>query len=120
MADWWIAHVPADNLVAYWDFSDPAIPNTYRDTSATAIVAASLLKLAALLQDQPSAEFYRKHAENTVESLVNEYLTPKGILTQGCYSPKMSLATKNELVWGDYYLFEALNVLDGTVGPLIV
>jgi unsaturated chondroitin disaccharide hydrolase len=46
-ADWWIAHVPADRI-AFWDFDDPAIPNTNRDTSATAIAAASLLRLSAL------------------------------------------------------------------------
>ncbi|MEJ1977668.1 MAG: hypothetical protein WDN49_17725 [Acetobacteraceae bacterium] len=26
-ADWWLANVPP-SLVAFWDFSDPAIPNT--------------------------------------------------------------------------------------------
>ncbi len=46
-ADWWLAHAPADR-VAFWDFDDPAIPDTNRDTSATAIVAAALLKLGAL------------------------------------------------------------------------
>ena len=41
---WWLAHVPSDH-VAYWDFDDPAIPDAPRDTSATAIAAAALLKL---------------------------------------------------------------------------
>src|SRR5215813_6911927 len=44
-ADWWLAHAPADR-VAFWDFDDPKIPDTLRDTSATAIVTASLLTLA--------------------------------------------------------------------------
>jgi len=35
-ADWWIAHVPEDR-VAFWDFDDPAIPDTERDTAATAV-----------------------------------------------------------------------------------
>ena len=39
-AAWWIEHVPPDR-VAFWDFDDPAIPNTHRDTSATAIAAAA-------------------------------------------------------------------------------
>src|SRR5262245_62134052 len=43
-ADWWIAHVPADR-VAFWDFDDPAIPGTERDTAATSIALAALLRL---------------------------------------------------------------------------
>ena len=39
-ADWWMAHAPSDRA-AFWDFDDPEIPETNRDTSATAIVAAS-------------------------------------------------------------------------------
>jgi unsaturated chondroitin disaccharide hydrolase len=43
-ADWWLDHVPADQ-VAFWDFDDPAIPTTERDTAATAIALAACLKL---------------------------------------------------------------------------
>jgi unsaturated chondroitin disaccharide hydrolase len=35
-ADWWLGHVP-ESMVAYWDFDDPAIPNTETDTAATAV-----------------------------------------------------------------------------------
>src|SRR5881394_343837 len=28
-ADWWLAHAPADR-VAFWDFDDPKIPDTFR------------------------------------------------------------------------------------------
>ncbi len=126
-AEWWLARVPVDN-VAYWDFDDPAIPNTFRDTSATAIAAAALLKLAALAPDRARGQRYREAAEDTVQALVAGYLTPTdaedrrppGILTQGCYNPRIGLATRNELIWGDYYLFEALQVLAGRLSPLAV
>lgn len=122
VADWWIERVPEDR-VAYWDFADPGIPNVERDTSATAIAAASLLKLAELVQDEGLKARYRDAAEKTVRALVGKYLTPTGpddsrvpgILTEGCYNKHISLATKNELIWGDYYLFEALQVLDGKI-----
>ncbi len=45
VTDWWLEHVPEDR-VTFWDFADPDIPNVERDTSATAIAAASLLKLS--------------------------------------------------------------------------
>jgi unsaturated chondroitin disaccharide hydrolase len=46
VADWYLGYVPADG-VCFWDFDDPAIRDALRDTSAAAIAAASLPKLAA-------------------------------------------------------------------------
>ncbi len=115
-ADWWLAHAPADR-VAFWDFDDPAIPATDRDTSATAIVAAALLKLAALVPDEARRRVYRTAAEATVSALVERYLDARGILSHGCYNRRIGLATRHELIWGSYYLFEALNVLAGRLEP---
>lgn len=113
-ADWWFDHVPAD-LVAFWDFDDPAIPKTNRDTSATAIAAASMLKLAALSEPEARRRKYREAAEATVRALVEKYLGPEGGLWEGCYNKRINLATRNELIWGSYYLYEALNVLAGSI-----
>jgi unsaturated chondroitin disaccharide hydrolase len=115
-AEWWLAHVPAD-LVAFWDFDDPAIPNTNRDTSATAIAAASLLKLAALAGSESKRRRYREAGEATVRALVEEYLGQEGGLWEGCYNKRIDLAPKNELIWGSYYLYECLNVLAGLLKP---
>ena len=119
-ADWWLDHVPEDG-VAFWDFGDPNIPDTERDTSATAIAAASLLKLGALVSDGDLKARYQDAARATIRALVEGYLTPTGahderitgILTEGCYNKHIGLATRHELIWGDYYLFEALQVLRG-------
>ena len=117
-AEWWMAHVP-DDKVAFWDFDAPIDSNTPRDTSATAIATAALLKLAALYPERQGATRYRQFAEETVARLCAGYLTtgrdgqPPGILTCGCYNHRLGLATANELVWGDYYLYEALHVLTG-------
>jgi unsaturated chondroitin disaccharide hydrolase len=111
-ADWWLAHVPADR-VAYWDFDAPATPDTDRDTSGTAIAAAALLKLAALAPAEADRARYRAAAEATVSALVERYLDERGILSHGCYNRRIGLATQNELIWGSYYLLEALHVLTG-------
>ncbi|HWD07384.1 MAG TPA: glucuronyl hydrolase [Amycolatopsis sp.] len=123
VADWLAAHVPED-LIAYWDFDDPSIPDTLKDTSATAIAAASLLKLAALV---PSGDRYRELARRTVDALISRHLRPVpglpeeiGVLGSGCYNKLVGLATDNELVRGDYYLTEALAVLGGDLDPLAV
>jgi unsaturated chondroitin disaccharide hydrolase len=115
-AQWWLAHVPAD-LVAFWDFDDPAIPNTNRDTSATAIAAASLLKLAALAESESKRKRYREAAEATVRALAEDYLGDDGGLWGGCYNKRINLATNNELIWGSYYLYEALHVVADLLEP---
>lgn len=122
VADWWLEHIPDDG-VAFWDFDDPAIPDTERDTSATAIGAAALLKLAALLPER--RERYRASAERSVDALSRGYLTPTsaedkrpvGILTCGCFNKRNGVATRHELIWGDYFLFEALLALEGMLAP---
>ncbi|MFQ5897273.1 MAG: glycosyl hydrolase [Candidatus Methylomirabilia bacterium] len=116
-ADWWLAHVPEDR-VAFWDFDDPAIPRTNRDRSATAIVSASLLKLATLSQSEDRRRDYRHAAEETARALVAGYLAPDGILREGCYNKRTGLATFHELIWGSYYLFEALHGLAGQLDPV--
>lgn len=125
-ADWWIDHVPEDR-VAFWDFDVPA-QERKRDTSGTAIATVALLKLSALAPTEEVRRRYREAAEATARALVENYLTPTdpednrtpGILTQGCYNYRIGLATENELIWGDYYLFEALQVLAGNLDPATI
>ena len=74
-ADWWIAHVPEDR-VAFWDFDDPAIPDTERDTAAAAVASSGLLKLAKAATDKAARAKYRAAAEATITALVTHYLTP--------------------------------------------
>jgi len=126
-ANWWIHHVP-DDKVAFWDFDIPVSTETKRDTSATAIATAALLKLSALAPSEESRRRYREEAEATARALVEDYLTPTspedgrtpGILTRGCYNHRTGLATENELIWGDYYLFESLQVLAGNLDPAVI
>lgn len=117
-ADWWIEHLPAGRI-APWDFD--AGPDAPRDTSATAIAAAALLRLADLV---PSRTHYRDHAASMVATLC-QFVTPtevgdrrnSGMLTSGCFDPKRGVATDAELVWGDYFLFESLLFLQGVISP---
>ncbi|HTT75331.1 MAG TPA: hypothetical protein VMF50_05050 [Candidatus Binataceae bacterium] len=115
-AAWWLQHLPKDQ-VSFWDFDDPAIPNTNRDTSATAIASAALLKLAALSASPAQRDLYRQAAEASVSALVMNYLGPEGGLWQGCYNKRINLAAANELIWGSYYLYESLYVLTGLLDP---
>lgn len=109
--------MPSDR-VAFWDFDDPAIPNTNRDTSATAIAAASLLKLSALSRNERKRQAWRAAGEATVRALIERHLGEEGGLWEGCFNKRIGLATKHELIWGTYYLFEALHVLAGKLEPV--
>ncbi|GAB2680356.1 hypothetical protein [Kribbella swartbergensis] len=127
IGDWWIAHVPTGG-VPYWDFDVPADGNQEQDTSAAAIAAAAFLKLSALESDAVRSAKYRRTALATIRTLVNRHLTPltpgdlrpAGMLVDSCYNKRIGLATRNELIWGDYFLLEALSVLTGQLHPLEV
>jgi unsaturated chondroitin disaccharide hydrolase len=119
--------------VAFWDFDDPAIPNTERDTAATAIAAAALLKLAAIAPTESGRARYRECAEATVEALVTRYLTPTspgdrripGILTESCFNKRpdarpQDAASRCEFIVADYYLLESLLALAGKLDPTLV
>ena len=131
-ADWWLAHAPADR-VAFWDFDDPEIPNTERDTAATAIATAALLKLSRVAPTEAGRARYREAAEATARALVERYLTPThagdrrvpGVLTEACFNKRpdaraQDRANRCEFIVGSYYLFESLLGLAGRIDPLRV
>ena len=125
VCDWWVEHLPEDR-VALWDFDAPMRDDTERDTSGTAIAAAALLKAAELVPARAAG--YRACAHEMVDALVGHHLTPvtpedprpPGILLDGCYNRRIDLATRNELIWGDYFLLEALMVRSGRLEPLSI
>ncbi len=127
-ADWWMAHVPADRI-AFWDFDDPKIPDTERDSAATSIAVAALLRLATVAPE-PKAKAYRLFAEETAAALVERCLTPvgandrraPGMLTNACFNKRPDArphdaGTNCEFIVGDYYFFESLLALAGIVDP---
>jgi unsaturated chondroitin disaccharide hydrolase len=129
-ADWWLAHAPADR-VAFWDFDDPEIPNTERDTAA--IATAALLKLSRVAPTEAGRARYREAAEATARALVERYLTPThagdrrvpGMLTEACFNKRpdaraQDRANRCEFIVGSYYLFEGLLGLAGRIDPLRV
>jgi unsaturated chondroitin disaccharide hydrolase len=131
-AEWWLAHAPGDR-VAFWDFDDPAIPNTERDTAATAIATAALLRLSRLAPSEPERARWREAAESTARALVDVYLTPTGpddrrvpgMLTEACFNKRADArpqdrAHRCEFIVGSYYLFESLLAINGRLDPLRV
>lgn len=130
-ADWWLAHVPADG-VAYWDFDDPAIPNAPRDTAATTIACAALLRLAEHAPEAADRQRYRQGALQAIDTLLARCLigmTPEskdvdgptaGMLVGGCFNNRpdsraQDRVTFAELIFGSYFLLECLAILLGSL-----
>jgi unsaturated chondroitin disaccharide hydrolase len=105
-----------ENLVPFYCFDDPAQPNVPRDSSAAAIACAGLTILAGHAQDPIRRQRSRDRAGALLSALLAGYLTPlgqddrrpRGMLVHGCYHKNAGWHTDHELVWGDYYLLEAL------------
>lgn len=105
-----------DDLVPFYCFDDPARPNVPRDSSAAAIACAGLTILAEHATDPIRRQRSRNRAEALFAAMLNGYLTPlrdgdgrpHGMLLHGCYNKNAGWHTDHELVWGDYYLLEAL------------
>jgi len=105
--------IPAD-LVPYWDYDAPNIPNEPRDVSAAAITASALLQLAAICPDTQKASSYKIYALKILESLSSPtYRATSG--TNHGFLLKHSVGSiphGNEidvpLNYADYYFLEAL------------
>jgi hypothetical protein len=101
--------MPAD-MVPYWDFNAPDIPNAPRDASAAAITASALYELAGYSKNGAS---YRKSAGNILKSLTEKYRAPYGT-NHGflLLHSTGNLPSKSEvdvpINYADYYYMEAL------------
>ncbi len=110
IADYIFSHpnMPAD-LIPYWDFNAPNIPNEERDVSAATILASGLLELAEL--DKSKAKKYRSYAGKILESLQNEkYRTNQSpfFLQHSVGGKPNKVEIDVPIVYADYYYVEAL------------
>jgi len=113
LAEYTLAKAPED-LVPYWDYDSPDLPNTYRDSSAAAVFASGLLELAACESDAEAAYRWRQAAEDIMVSLWENYSSRgtniPAILLHGTRSVPHGKADQ-ALIYGDYYFVEALTKL---------
>lgn len=101
---------PVPDDVAERLASPALVRQPYVDTSAQAITAVALLKLA---QATGRSE-YRSAGTAILRGLVEHHVVDGG-LRNGCYDAVRGLAVQHELVWGDFFLALGLAALTGVV-----
>ena len=99
-----------DDLVPYWDYDAPEIPNEERDVSAAAVLASGLYELSVFSE---SGKTYRRAADKILESLSTKYTATVGkykgfILIHSVGSKPGGSEIDVPLSYADYYYLEAL------------
>ncbi len=112
LADYFIAHLPED-YVPYWDFDRTGIAGEDRDSSAGSIAASALIELSTFASDSKKAKLYKETAVKMLDSLTSDKYLARGtnassILLHGVASKPHGNAVDRGLIYGDYYLLEAL------------
>lgn len=110
IADYIFSHpnMPTD-LIPYWDFNAPNIPNEPRDVSAACVMASALITLSQL--DKPNSTKYLALADKILLSLEQEsYNTNVGpfLLNQSTGSVPGKFEVNVPIIYAEYYYIEAL------------
>jgi unsaturated chondroitin disaccharide hydrolase len=106
-----------DAPVPLWDFRlTPDAPQK-RDSSAGAITACGMFKLATLVPDAAQAASFTRRAEQITERLTQacfeSALEAEGILRDSSYNVNQNRAVEQFMPFGDYYFLESLVTASG-------
>jgi hypothetical protein len=98
-----------DDLIPYWDYNAPNIPNEPRDVSASSIAACALYELS--MYDKENGSQYKEWADTILNSLTRNYrATLKGdrgfllLHSTGAHNFEIDVP----IIYADYYFLEAL------------
>ncbi|HKO78645.1 MAG TPA: glycoside hydrolase family 88 protein [Flavobacterium sp.] len=107
----YLDRLTTEDLIPYWDFNAPGIPNEPRDASAAAIVASGLLELSTYTNDKKLKEEYLGKAEKMIVALSDHYQSQDAnsafLLHATGHKPAGS-EIDCSINYADYYYLEAL------------
>lgn len=111
VADRYLRGLP-DDLIPYWDFNAPDIPNAPKDASAAAVTASAFLELSTFVPDKTKADEYRSKAEKMLASLSSKKYQSRNVndaFILHCTGHKPAGSEIDaSIIYGDYYYMEAL------------
>ncbi|MEG2102073.1 MAG: glycoside hydrolase family 88 protein [Flavobacterium sp.] len=100
-----------EDLIPYWDFNAPNIPNEPRDASAAAIVSSALLELSSYTKDSVLKKEYLTKAKKMIVLLSDNYqsrdVNSAFLLHSTGHKPADS-EVDCSINYADYYYLEAL------------
>jgi unsaturated chondroitin disaccharide hydrolase len=100
-----------NDLIPYWDFNAPNIPNEPRDASAAAVVASALLELSTLTESEALSKRYVGKAKSMLKELSDNYQSKEQntacLLHSTGHKPAGS-EINYSINYADYYYVEAL------------
>jgi unsaturated chondroitin disaccharide hydrolase len=106
----YLDRLPKD-LIPYWDFNAPGIPNEPRDASAAAITASALLELSTYTPDKKMEKTYIEKARGMLAELSNHYQSGdenNALLLHATGHKPAGTEIDNSIIYADYYYLEAL------------
>jgi unsaturated chondroitin disaccharide hydrolase len=111
LADVFNSRLPED-VIPYWDFDDPTIPDAPKDASAAAVAACGMLEISSLLKDEAAKAKYKNAAVLLVENLSSDkYIsgdTNKAMLLHSTGHHPKGTEIDVPIIYADYYYMEAL------------
>ena len=112
VADVYLANLPDESLIPYWDFNTPEIPNTTRDASAACVTASALLDLSKMVKDVKKASNYYQKAKKMLASLSSPTYQSGQVndafLLHSTGNRPINGEVDASIIYADYYYLEAL------------
>ncbi|MCC6801717.1 MAG: glycoside hydrolase family 88 protein [Anaerolineae bacterium] len=106
-----------DDLVPLWDFRVPHHGPRKRDSSAGAIAACGMFRLAALSDDIEESTRWRQRAREITARLTDACFETapdaQGLLRDSSYNVSTHTAVEQYMPFGDYFFLESLVTLSG-------
>lgn len=113
LAAYYLNHVQ-DDLIPYWDFNAPGIPNEPKDASAAAIMSCALLELSKHSANGFDRNLYFNSAYEIIKELSSNHYLAKGrdaFLQNSVGSRPAESEVTSSLIYTDYFYLEALKKL---------
>lgn len=100
-----------EDLIPYWDFNAPNIPDEPRDASAAALVASALIELSTFAKDSNLSKKYADKAEKMLAELSQNYQSGdanSAFLQHSTGHKPNGSEIDYSINYADYYYLEAL------------
>lgn len=111
VTDVYLAQLPED-MIPYWDFNDPTLPECSRDASAAAVVASALIELSDYVGGEKGQEYFNAAEAMLIELDKNYRSESPALLDHSTGHRPNGYEIDYSIIYADYYYIEALLRLD--------